>query len=172
MKNQRGIGKAGGLDNHTVKWCDFTALSSIQQTMQTVHQVAAYGATQATGLQQHHVFNGRFHQFMIQPDFAELIDDNRSITKLRLLEEMVEDRRFTTSQKTGQKGYRHRRRIIFNIIQCFVLFSAIGRIGGTAHRQAVDAGSLHLHDPTTDAKAERLGIPFKKCIYSGIFHLG
>ena len=76
MQDRRRIGEAGGLDDHALERQDAVVVALAQQVLERRDQIAAHGAAQAAGGEQHHALVDFFHQQMIEADLAELVDDH------------------------------------------------------------------------------------------------
>ena len=105
VQHRRGIGQAGGLQQHAAERAA-PVVEIAQQGLQRVDQIAAHGAAQAAALQQHHVVADIFHQQVIERDVAEFIDDDGGLAQRLVLEQAVEQRGLAGAEKAGEDGER------------------------------------------------------------------
>ena len=78
------------------------------QLPHAVHQLALHGAADAAGLEQNDIVVQLLHHEVIEPDLAELVDQDRGLLHPGMGEQVVEQRRLATAQETGDQGHRDR----------------------------------------------------------------
>jgi hypothetical protein len=108
IKDWRRIGETAGLDEHARKSGDFTPQATHEQIAQAARQFAADAAAQATRSENDDVLVNLVDQIVVDGDLAELVDQHCGVGQRRLPQEMIEQRRFSGTEKAGQDGYRNR----------------------------------------------------------------
>ena len=76
VQDRRRIGKAGRLDDDPAKRRDAPVVAPAQQILEGGDEIAAHGAAKTTGREQDHVVVDSLDEQMIEPDLAELVDDD------------------------------------------------------------------------------------------------
>jgi len=99
------IGEAGSLDQHPVVG-DLTGLAPALQVKEGGDQVAAHGAAQAAGGQREQGLLAAGDQFVVQADFAELVDDDRGAREGGVTQDARDQRGLATAEKAGDDGDR------------------------------------------------------------------
>ena len=107
VEHRRGIGEAGGLDDHPGEG-GAAIVEIAQQPLQRLDEVAAERAAQASGGQQHDIFVDLLDQQVIEADLAELVDDDRGVGERGIAQQAIEQRRLAGAEKAGQHGQRKR----------------------------------------------------------------
>ena len=107
MKDRGRVGKAGGFDDHAIKFRYFTACAPDKKIPQSRNQVATHRTANAAGIEQHHIFGNFADQKMIQTDFTKFIDQNGSFVHAVLSEQGVKQGCFATAEKTGDDRGRN-----------------------------------------------------------------
>src|SRR5262249_37126414 len=83
--------------------------------LQSVDQVAAHGAAQAAGLQQHHVVADIFDEQMVERHLAKLVDNNSGFRQCGVFQQPIEQCGLSGAQEAGQHCKRDRRRRDFSL---------------------------------------------------------
>jgi len=109
MQDRRGIGEAGGLDQHSVIG-DVAGLAASVQIEQRCHEVAAYGAAETASRQCEQRFVAACDQLVIEADLAEFIDDDRGAGKGGIAQDARDQRGLATAEKSGDDGDGNLRR--------------------------------------------------------------
>ena len=97
------IGKTGTLDHQPAEVRDLAAGALGLQVLDRIAQLAADGAAQASGLQQHHGIVDALQQVMVQSHLAELVDQHRRIGQRRMGEQALQQGRLARAQKAGDE---------------------------------------------------------------------
>ena len=99
LRDRRGIGEAGGLDDDRVE----LALA-LHQPLDDADQVAAHGAADAAVVHLEHFLVGADDELVVDADLAELVDDDGVALAVRLRQDAVEQRRLAGAEIAGQHG--------------------------------------------------------------------
>jgi hypothetical protein len=70
--------------------------------LEGLSKVPTNGAADTAAAHFDHSFAGTLDQQMIQPDFTELVDDNKGLAELRSLHQIIEYRRLPAAEKPGE----------------------------------------------------------------------
>jgi hypothetical protein len=76
MQDWRGVGQSARLDHDAIERRSSTFVKPLQQALKGLRQVGANFATQTTSREFDDTVFARFDEFMVEPDLAELIDDD------------------------------------------------------------------------------------------------
>ena len=106
VDHRRRIGQTGRLDEHAADWRDLAVQAAQEEVGQAARQVAAHRAAEAAGVEHDQLFVDFGDQVMIHRDAAEFVDQYGRVGHLRLAEEVVEQRRFAGTEKTGEQRDR------------------------------------------------------------------
>ena len=99
LRHRAGIGQTGGFNDDGVK----LALA-LQQVAQYPDEVAPYPAAQAAIVHLEHFLVRADDKVIVNPDLAELIDDDGVFAAMRLAEDAVEEGGLSGSEIAGQHG--------------------------------------------------------------------
>ena len=69
------------------------------QVLDRRRKLAADGAADAAGLQQHHRVVDALEQMMIEPDLAEFVDQHGGVGQRRIGQQALQQRRLARAQK-------------------------------------------------------------------------
>lgn len=101
------IGQSGGFDHDSIEPRLFPDLVAPARIPERLDQVAAEGSAQAATAHLDQVVVGDpTHQEMIEPDPAELVDDDSGAGEGRLADQLIEHRGLAAAQRAGQQGQR------------------------------------------------------------------
>ena len=106
LQQRRRIGEAGGLQHDAVE-VDAAVVEIAQQVLERGDEIAAQRAAQAAALQQHHVVVDGLDQQMVEPDLAELVDDDGGAGERGIVHQAVEQRGLAGAEEAGQHGERN-----------------------------------------------------------------
>ncbi len=109
VQHRGRIGQAGGFQQHAPERAA-PVVEIAQQSLESVDQVAAHGAAQASRLQQHHVVADIFDEEMVERHLAELVDDDGGIRQRGIFQQPVEQGGLAGAEKAGEHGQRNGRR--------------------------------------------------------------
>ena len=99
LRHRRGVGETRGLDNNGVELA-FPA----HQAVDDAHQVATHGATDAAIVHLEDFLVGIDHQFVVDADFAEFVDDDGEFLAVRLRQDAVEQCGLAGAEIAGEHG--------------------------------------------------------------------
>src|SRR5262249_48078621 len=103
LQYRRGIRQAGGLQDHAAK--NGAAVVEIaQQLLERIDEVATQGAAEAATLQKDDALSDWSDQEMIEPDLAELVDDDRGLGERWIGDQSIEQRGLAGAEEAGQHG--------------------------------------------------------------------
>ena len=77
------------------------ARSPRQLLPQRLLQIAAHRAAQAAVFQQQRAFGDALQQMMVEPDLAELVDEDQNVGQLRRAQQTLQQRGFAAAEKAG-----------------------------------------------------------------------
>ncbi len=97
LGDRRRIGKAGGLDDDRVE----LALA-LHQAVEDADEIAAHGAADAPVVHLEHFLVGADHEFVVDADLAEFVDDHGVFLAVRLREDAVEKRGLAGAEIAGE----------------------------------------------------------------------
>jgi len=97
LRDRCRIGKTGRLDDDAVELA-----RAFHETADDAHQIAAHRAADAAVVHLEYFFVGADHDFVVDADFAEFIDDDGVFLAVVFAEDAVEQRGFAGSQIAGQ----------------------------------------------------------------------
>ncbi len=100
LRHRRRVGEAGRLDDDRVE----PALP-LHQPFDDADEVAAHGAADAAVVHLEHFLVGADDEFVVDADFAELVDDDRVALAVRLAEDAVQERRLAGAEIAGEDGH-------------------------------------------------------------------
>ncbi len=104
VQDRRGVGESGRLDDYPVEPGFAPAREPPQRIAQSVGQVAANRATQATARHlDHHIIPTGRDQQMIESNFPELVDQHQRLPEFGLLDEMVQHGGLAAAEEPGQQ---------------------------------------------------------------------
>ena len=109
VDDRRRIGEPGGFQHDALEAPDFAGFAARVQVDQGRHQVAADGAADAAAGQVDDAFVGGFDQQVVEPDLAELVDDDGGILERRIAQDFRQDRGLAAAEKAGQHGDGNKR---------------------------------------------------------------
>ena len=89
LQDRRRIGKSAGLDDDAIERRAAALIPPPQQVLKGLRQVGADFAAQATGLQFDEAVFARFDELVVEPDLAELVDDDGGAREFRLAQQMA-----------------------------------------------------------------------------------
>ena len=110
LQNGHGIGETRRLDHDTRERRDAAVVEPPQQILQRAHEIASDRAAQAAGGHQQHVAVDLLDEQMIEPDRAEFVDENDSVGKRPVAQQIVQQRRLARAEEAGEHDDRDRRR--------------------------------------------------------------
>ena len=99
LRDRRGIGEAGGLDDDRVE-----AALALHQPLDDADEVAAHGAADAAVVHLEHFLVGADDELVVDADLAELVDDDGVALAVRLAQDAVEQRRLAGPEIAGEDG--------------------------------------------------------------------
>ncbi len=105
-QHREGIGKTGAFDDDAPERRQQPALASGVEVLERGGKLPTNRAADASGAQQDHLAVDALNKIVIQPDFAEFIDQNGRIGKGRVRQNALEQRRLAGAEKTRQKTDR------------------------------------------------------------------
>ncbi len=106
VQDGRGISETRSLDQYPLEGRHILAQAQHHQVAQRVHQVTAYRAAQAAGIQKNHVLVAADGQLVVQPDLAEFVDDDGGFLHRWVVQHMVQHGRLAAAQEPGEQGNR------------------------------------------------------------------
>ncbi len=98
------IGEPGGLDYHPAESRDLAAERLLEEIEEGVHERGLQGAADASRGEQHDRVVDLLHQLVIEPDAAELVDEDSAVLHLGLVDPVVEHGGLSASEKSGENG--------------------------------------------------------------------
>ena len=108
VQDRRRVGEAGGLDHDPAEG-DAAIVEIAQELLERGHELAADRAAQAAARQQDHVVGDLLDQQMVEPDVAELVDQNGGAGERGVGQQPVEQRGLAGAEEAGKHGQRDRR---------------------------------------------------------------
>src|SRR4051794_11478422 len=97
------IREPGRFDQHAIKAWHQAVLAFPISIGEGIDEITPHRATQAAVRKQAHVFTRRRDEQMINADFTEFIDDDKTVREFRVLQQMIQERRLTAAQKPGDQ---------------------------------------------------------------------
>ena len=108
-QQRTGIGEPAGLDHDPAEIRDVAALALGNEAAQRDLQVGARGAAHAAIAEQDGFLAALSHQLIVDPDRAELVDDDGGAAALGRREKALEQRGLAGAEKAGEDGHRNAR---------------------------------------------------------------
>src|SRR5262245_39042137 len=105
MQDRRRVCQPAGLDDDAVEGGDGAAVAPAQEILKGQYKVITDRAAQAPRLQSDEALLASLDQIVIEPDLAELVDDNRRARELRGVEQACEQRGLAAAEKAGQQRH-------------------------------------------------------------------
>ena len=102
-----GVGQPRGLDQDAGECGNLAGRLLREQVADGVDQIAADRTAHAAIVEHQDIVERRLDQQMIEPDFAEFIDDQRAVRHPRLADEAAQQRRLSAPEKSGDKENRN-----------------------------------------------------------------
>ena len=99
--DRRRIRQSGSLDDDPAEIRHLAARSPRQLLAQRLLQIAAHRAAQAAVFQQQRAFGDALQQMMVEPDLAELVDEDENVGQLRRAQQTLQQRGFAAAEKAG-----------------------------------------------------------------------
>ena len=106
MDDRRGIGQAGGLDQHPAQALELAPQRAHEEPLQRPHQVALHAAANAAGVEHDQALVDLLHQVVVDADRTELVDQHRAAVHLRLAQQVVEQRGLAGAEEAGEERHR------------------------------------------------------------------
>ena len=104
MDYGRGVGEPGGLDHHAGKRRHVALDPLDEQFAQRAGEIVADGAAKTARVEQHRVLVDLLDQVVVEPDLAELVDQDRRFRHLGMFQQRIDKRGLSASQKSGEQG--------------------------------------------------------------------
>ena len=96
------IGEPRGLHDDAIERRDLATPRFAEHGRERVDEIAAHGAAQAAAAQQHDVAGRALDEVVIEPDVAQLVDDDECTRHAGIAHQPVEQRRLPTAEKAGE----------------------------------------------------------------------
>ena len=106
MDHRCRIGQAGGLDQYPRNRRDLPPRRTLEQSLERPHQIALDAAADASRVEHHQSLVDLLHQMVIDPDFAELVDQNGRSGHIGLTDDVIEQRRLAGPEEARKEDYR------------------------------------------------------------------
>jgi len=87
VENGSRVGKAGRFEEDPAQSRDFTAIRLLGQDLQGRNEIAPDGAADAAARDQDELLVGLLDELVVQPDLAELVDDDGSPREFALAQQ-------------------------------------------------------------------------------------
>ena len=102
-QGRKGIRQPGRLDDDPIEARDQALGSPRVEIDQRLGELAAHGAADASGIEQDDVLVDPIEEMVVQPDLAELVDEDRRALQGRVGEQVAQQRRLARPEKAGQQ---------------------------------------------------------------------
>ena len=98
-ENGEGIGQAGAFDHQPAEGRHQPAFAFGMQVLDGLAELAADGATEAAGLEQHHRVVDALQQMVVEAYLTELVDQHRCVAESRIAEQALQQGRLARAEK-------------------------------------------------------------------------
>ena len=88
-------------DDEAAEWRQQAAFAPRVQILDCSRKLAADRAADAARLQHHHSLVDALEEMMVEPDFAELVDQYRGVGQRRVAQQPLQQRRLARAETTG-----------------------------------------------------------------------
>jgi len=102
QQDRRRVGEPGRLDDDAAERRQLAARAPVKEIGQRLAQRVEQRAAEAPRLEQQHVVAPAGHQQMVEPDLAELVDDDDAVRHRLVPQQPVEQRRLAAAEKPGE----------------------------------------------------------------------
>ncbi len=106
LQDRGRIGQSTGLDDDAVERRARALVAPPQEVIKGLRQVGADLAAEAAGRQLDDAVFARFDELMVEPDLAELIDDDGGAREFRLAQQAAEQGRLAAAEEAGEHRNR------------------------------------------------------------------